>query len=47
MFTFDILLLVKETLVPIFSETRAVTSSKDIIKLGMKISKAWQNHKLL
>ena len=36
----DIFLLVKEPLVAAFSETRAVISWNDIVKQGMKISKA-------
>ena len=39
----DIFLLVKEPLVAAFSETRAVTSYNDVVKQGMKISKAWEN----
>ena len=47
MLIFDIFLIVKETLVATVSETRAVTSPKDIVKQETKILKAWQNHKLL
>ena len=43
MLIFDIFLLVKEPLVAAISETRAVTSWNDIVKQGMKISKAWEN----
>ena len=43
MLIFDIFLLIKEPLVAASSETRAVTSWKDIVKQGMKISKAWEN----
>ena len=43
MLIFDIFLLVKEPLVAAISEMRAVTSWSDIVKQGMKISKAWEN----
>ena len=43
MLVFDIFLLVKEPLVAASSETHAATSWNDIVKEGMKISKAWEN----
>ena len=43
MLVFDIFLLVKEPLVAASSETRVVTSWNNIVKQGMKISKAWEN----
>ena len=47
MLIFEIFLPVREPLVSTFKETRAVTSPKDMVKQGMKISKAWEKHKLL
>ena len=40
MLIFEVFLPVRESLVAKFKETRAVTLSKDIVKQGMKISKA-------
>ena len=40
MLIFEVFLPVKEPLMTTFSETRAVTSPKDIAKQGIKISKA-------
>ena len=52
MFIFEVFLLVREPFVATFSETRAVTSPKDIVckryenkvwKQGMKISNRYEN----
>ena len=45
MLIFQVLLPVREPSVAAFSESRAITSPKDIVKQGMKISKVWQKHK--
>ena len=47
MLIFEVFLPVREPLVAIFSETRVVTSPKDIVKQIMKFSKAREKHKLL
>ena len=40
MLVFEVFLPVREPLVATFKETGAVTSPKDMVKQGMKISKA-------
>ena len=40
MLIFEVFLPVREPLVAKFKEMRAVTSPKDIVKQGMKVSKA-------
>ena len=47
MLIFEVFLPVREPLVATFSEKPAVTSPKDMVKQGMKISKVWEKHKLL
>ena len=42
MLIFEVLLPSREPLVATFNETFAVTSSKNIIKQGKKISKVWE-----
>ena len=47
MLIFEVSLPVREPLVATFSETLAVTSPKDVVKQGVKISNAWEKDKFL